>query len=106
MLKAEAGMPCGRHSQEFESSASTPGRSSQLDTSCSAQQPGLTCAVFILFSWNYDLFWTSLQTYMAAGWGRRIVIVDNSADKRIVHDARVPTCTLSCPPGTCPLKGP
>ena len=65
---------------------------SQLETRCSTHQPGLTCAVFILFSWNYDVFWTSLQTYRAAGWGRRIIIIDNSADKRILHDDRVRSC--------------
>jgi len=43
-------------------------------------------AVFIIFSWNFPLFWSSLQTYMAAGWGKRVIILDNSADHRILHD--------------------
>ena len=43
-------------------------------------------AVFIIFSWNFPLFWTSLQTYMAAGWGRRVIILDNSPDHRILND--------------------
>ena len=41
-------------------------------------------AVFIVYSWNFEVFWTSLQTYLAAGWGRRLIIIDNSADRRIV----------------------
>ncbi len=45
-------------------------------------------AVFIIFSWNFPLFWTSLQTYMAAGWGRRVIILDNSVDHRILNDPR------------------
>lgn len=43
-------------------------------------------AVFIIFSWNFPLFWTSLQTYMAAGWGRRVIILDNSPDHRVLND--------------------
>lgn len=43
-------------------------------------------AVFIIFSWNYEMFWASLQTYLAAGWGRRIVVIDNSPNRLIVND--------------------
>lgn len=43
-------------------------------------------AVFIIFSWNYEIFWTSLQTYLAAGWGKRIIIIDNSPDRLILND--------------------
>ena len=46
-------------------------------------------AVFILFSWNYDLFWTSLKTYVAAGWGPHLIIIDNSKGRRILKDAKV-----------------
>ena len=52
-------------------------------------------AVFIIFSWNFPLFWSSLQTYMAAGWGKRVIILDNSADRRILHDP----CKY-CPPSS------
>ncbi|BDA45364.1 hypothetical protein COCOBI_07-1510 [Coccomyxa sp. Obi] len=55
----------------------------------SAERPDTTCAVFILFSWNYDLFWTSLQTYDAAGWTRRIIVIDNSDGHRLLHDPKV-----------------
>lgn len=44
-------------------------------------------AVFIIYSWNLEMFWSSLQTYMAAGWGKRVIIIDNSPDRHIVHDA-------------------
>ncbi len=54
-------------------------------------------AVFIIFSWNFPLFWTSLQTYMAAGWGRRVIILDNSPDHRILKDP----CEYS--PAFCPV---
>ena len=64
--------------------------------------PGLTSAVFILFSWNYDLFWTSLQTYVAAGWGPRLIIIDNSKSRRMLNDAKVrPHAFVSHRPGTC-----
>ncbi|KAK9901254.1 hypothetical protein WJX75_002645 [Coccomyxa subellipsoidea] len=46
-------------------------------------------AVFIIFSWNYELFWSSLQTYMAAGWGKRVIIIDNSPDRIILNDPGV-----------------
>ena len=44
-------------------------------------------AVFIIFSWNLEMFWASLQTYLAAGWGKRIVIIDNSPNRVVVNDA-------------------
>ena len=62
----------------------------------SALDPGLTSAVFILFSWNYDLFWTSLQTYVAAGWGPRLVIIDNSKSRRVLNDAKVSLHACLC----------
>ena len=43
-------------------------------------------AVFIIFSWNYELLRTSLDTYMAAGWGKRVIILDNSMDRIILND--------------------
>ncbi|BDA45278.1 hypothetical protein COCOBI_07-0650 [Coccomyxa sp. Obi] len=46
-------------------------------------------AVFIIFSWNYEMFWASLQTYLAAGWGKRIIIIDNSPNRLIVNDPGV-----------------
>lgn len=55
----------------------------------SKSQPEVTSALFILYSWNYDLFWSSLQSYKAAGFGRRIIVIDNSYDRRIVNDAAV-----------------
>jgi hypothetical protein len=58
-------------------------------TQRSALQPGVTSVLFILFSWNYDMFWSSLQSYEAAGWGRRIVVIDNSDSRRIVNDVAV-----------------
>jgi hypothetical protein len=59
-------------------------------------QPGTSIALFILFSWNYDLFWSSLQSYQAAGWGPRIVVVDNSERRRIVNDAAVRSPQQRC----------
>ena len=62
----------------------------------SVERPDVTCAVFILFSWNYDLFWTSLQTYEAAGWTRRIIVIDNSDGRRLLHDPKA--CPLNLEP--------
>lgn len=41
------------------------------------------------YSWNYNLLRTALQAYVAAGWGPRIIIIDNSPDKRILNDRHV-----------------
>ena len=54
-----------------------------------AQQLDQNSAVFILFSWNFDLFWTSLQTYVAAGWSPRLIIIDNSKDRKVLNDPKV-----------------
>ena len=54
-----------------------------------AQQLEQRSAVFILFSWNFDLFWTSLQTYVTAGWGPRLTIIDNSKDRKVLNDPKV-----------------
>ena len=32
---------------------------------------------------------TSLQTYVAAGWGPRLIIIDNSKARRVLYDAKV-----------------
>ena len=42
--------------------------------------------MFIIYSWNFPLFWSSLQSYMAAGWGKRVIVLDNSASKRVLRD--------------------
>ena len=38
---------------------------------------------------SWDLFWTSLQTYIAGGLGPYIIIIENSMDKRAANDLRV-----------------
>ncbi|CAL5224061.1 g6686 [Coccomyxa viridis] len=43
-------------------------------------------ALFILYSWNYELLRTALQAYVAAGWGPHTIIIDNSSDRRLVDD--------------------
>ena len=48
--------------------------------------PGRHFAIFIIFSWNYELFRTSLDTYLAACWGKRVIILDNSMDRIILND--------------------
>ena len=40
-------------------------------------------------SWDYDLFWTSLETYMAVGWGPRLIIIAKSKSRRALNDAKV-----------------
>ena len=70
-----------------------------MDIPKSTLQPGLTSAVFILFSWNYDLFFTSLETYVAAGWGPRLIIIDNSKSRRVLSDAKVRLLAYRKPDG-------
>ncbi|EIE20118.1 hypothetical protein COCSUDRAFT_57844 [Coccomyxa subellipsoidea C-169] len=89
-LAISAGRSGSRHSRmagsplirQQEPGDRPPGR---LVTQCSEARPEITCAVFILFSWNYELFLTSLQTYEAAGYARRIIVVDNSDSHRLVN---------------------
>ena len=59
--------------------------------------PGRHFAVFIIYSWNFEVFWTSLQTYLAAGWGKRLIIIDNSMNRRIVEDPGEALLWLSVP---------
>ena len=71
---------------------------SRLDTACGLGRPGVTCAAFIMYSWNFDLFWSSLQSYLAAGLGPKLIIIDNSAGRRIVNDAQAsPTAAAPAP---------
>ena len=56
------------------------------DSNSALPFPEHNFVVFIIFSWNYELFWSSLQTYMAAGWGKRVIIIDNSPDRIILND--------------------
>ena len=42
--------------------------------------------MILLYTWNFPLFQVSLQSYMAGGLGPRIIIVDNSDDRRIAND--------------------
>ena len=58
--------------------------------------PGMTSALILLYSWNPQLFATSLGSYVAGGLGPRIIIVDNSEDGRIYNDMRVSTPSTFC----------
>lgn len=64
------------------------GSSSQLDAECS---PGATCALFIMHTWSFDVFFTSLQTYVAAGLGPHTVVIDNSESREALYNPQV--CT-------------
>jgi hypothetical protein len=46
-------------------------------------------ALFVIYSWNYEVLLTALQSYAAAGLRQATIVVDNSADRRIVGDAAV-----------------
>ena len=52
----------------------------------------VTTPLFILYSWNYELFRTALDSYLTAGFGSCIIIVDNSADRRVYNDHQVNVC--------------
>jgi hypothetical protein len=42
-----------------------------------------------VYTWNYDVLLTALESYVAAGFGKNIIVIDNSSDRRIVGDERV-----------------
>ena len=46
-------------------------------------------ALFVLYSWNYAMFRSSLQSYVAAGLGPHTIVIDNSPDRRIARDPEV-----------------
>jgi hypothetical protein len=58
--------------------------------------PEFSSALILLYTWNYELFWTSLQSYLVGGLGPHIIIIDNSEDARIVNDAKV-AVSFVCP---------
>ena len=43
-------------------------------------------ALFVIYSWNYEVLVTSVRSYAAAGLGAHLIILDNSPDRRIVGD--------------------
>ncbi|KAK9901260.1 hypothetical protein WJX75_002993 [Coccomyxa subellipsoidea] len=46
-------------------------------------------ALFVIYSWNYEVLLTSVEGYRAAGFGDSLIIIDNSPDRRIVGDDRI-----------------
>ncbi len=46
-------------------------------------------AVFVIYSWNYEVLLTSVEGYQAAGFGDSLIIIDNSPDRRIVGDEKI-----------------
>ena len=55
---------------------------------------------------NYELLRTALQAYVAAGWGPRTIIIDNSPDRRLINDLPVNQmhCRTAHPCSPCPRK--
>ena len=51
--------------------------------------PGQHFALFVIFSWNYDVLVTAIASYIAAGFGETIIIIDNSPDSQIASDDKV-----------------
>ena len=46
--------------------------------------------LFMLYNFNYEVFLTSLNTFVLGGFAQQqIVIIDNSEDKRVANDIRV-----------------
>ena len=62
----------------------------------SPQRPDVTVALFILHTWNFDMFWSSLHSYVAAGLGPRTIVIDNSASREALNDpkARTARCAV------------
>lgn len=46
-------------------------------------------ALFVIYSWNYDVLMTSLEGYQAAGFSDSLIVIDNSPDRRIVGDEKI-----------------
>ncbi len=61
---------------------------------CKVSTDKLLCA-YDSYSWSYDVFRTSLLSYVAAGLGPYTIVIDNSQDRRIVKDPDVRALGLS-----------
>ncbi|CAL8471123.1 g10665 [Coccomyxa elongata] len=46
-------------------------------------------ALFVIYSWNYEVLLTAVEGYQAAGFGKSLIIIDNSPDRDIVGDERI-----------------
>lgn len=57
-----------------------------LSVSTSTLAPERRFALFVIYSWNYEVLVTSVKSYVEAGFGRHLIILDNSPDRRIVSD--------------------
>ena len=43
-------------------------------------------ALFVIYAWNREVLLSSLRSYAAAGFGRRIVVIDNSPSRNLTAD--------------------
>lgn len=57
-----------------------------LPASSSPPGPDRRFALFVIYSWNYEVLVTSVRSYVEAGLGAHLIILDNSPDRRIVND--------------------
>ncbi len=46
-------------------------------------------ALFVIYSWNYEVLLTAVEGYQAAGFGKSLIIIDNSPNRDIVGDERI-----------------
>lgn len=46
-------------------------------------------ALFVIYSWNYEVLLTAVEGYQAAGFGKSLIIIDNSPNRDIVGDTRI-----------------
>ena len=46
-------------------------------------------ALFVIYSWNYEVLLTAVEGYQAAGFGNSLIIIDNSPHRDIVGDERI-----------------
>ncbi|BDA45280.1 hypothetical protein COCOBI_07-0670 [Coccomyxa sp. Obi] len=46
-------------------------------------------ALFVIYSWNYEVLLTAVEGYQAAGFGKSLIIIDNSPNRDIMGDERI-----------------
>ena len=63
-------------------------------------------SALVLYTWNPQVFATSLESYVAGGLGPCIIIVDRSEDGRVYNDMRVNTISAFLFWDTCGLDHP
>ena len=43
-------------------------------------------ALFVIYAWNYEVLLTVIRSYVAAGFGKNLIILDNTSNSTLLGD--------------------